>query len=220
VFLLSPEALESPWVSQELEYAVSKDLRQRAITIVPVKIRPCRVPAFLASWTVIDATKNFDRAVQSLASLLEVAPLVQFDQLEPRVFEDFVGNLLKAYGFKKVKPALPSRDMGFDFAAETLQRDPFGRLETVDWLIEVKATKQQADTSSLRAFLGALSLRKERGLFITSGQLTTPAKEWLEDMGRKSGPKISVIEGTELKRLAISKPKVVHKYFKRAEEKQ
>jgi restriction endonuclease Mrr len=213
VLLLSPEALTSAWFQSELEYTVSTELRQRSITVVPVKVKPCQVPDFLAAWTIIDATRNFDKAIADLAVLISAVPQIQLERLDPREFEAFVGDLLRAYGFRHVKAALGQNDIGFDFSAQTMQRDPFGRPEVVDWLIEVKSAKGQADTSSLRAFLGVLSLRKARGLFITGGQLTTPAKEWLEQVTRTGGPRLSLIEGTELKRLVMAKPRLVRKYF-------
>jgi restriction endonuclease Mrr len=213
VLLLSPQALESPWVQRELEYAVSTELRQRSITVVPLKVQPCRVPDYLAAWTVVDATRDFDKAVRRLAGLLRAAPLVHLERLDPREFESLIADLLKAYGFKQVRTALGSMDAGFDFSAQSIQRDPFGRPETVDWLVEVKAARRQTDMSTLRAFLGALSLRKERGLFVTSGQVTTPAREWLDSVVRSGGPRITLVEGTEVKRLVIAKPRLVEKYF-------
>lgn len=213
VLLLSPHALESQWVQRELEYAVSKELRQRSITIVLLKVRPCRVPQYLQSSTIIDATRDFDRAVAKLASLLKTASLVQFEHLEPERFEALIGDLLRAYGFKQVRASLGSMDSEFDFSAQSVQRDPFGRSETIDWLIEVKAMQRPTDFSSLRSFLGALSLRKERGLFVTSGQLTSPARELLEHVARTGGPRISLVEGPEVKRLVMAKPHLVAKYF-------
>jgi restriction endonuclease Mrr len=213
VLLLSPQALESPWVPRELEYAVSTELRQRSITVVPLKVQPCRVPHYLEAWMVIDATRDFEKAVHKLAGLLRAAPLVQLERLDPRQFESLIADLLKSYGFTQVTTARGSMDAGFDFSAQSIQRDPFGRLETVDWLVEVKASRRQADLSTLRPFLGTLSLRKERGLFVTSGQVTTPAREWLESVVRSGGPRISLMEGTEVKRLVIAKPRLVEKYF-------
>ncbi len=103
VLLLSPAALESEWVQRELEYAVSKELRQRSITVVPVKVQPCHVPGYLAAWEIVDATRSVERAVTKLANLLRAAPLVQLESLNPPQFEALIGDLLRAYGFKQVR---------------------------------------------------------------------------------------------------------------------
>ncbi len=97
VLLLSPNALESEWVQRELEYAVSKELRQRSITVVPLMVRPSRLPEYLSAWTIIDATRDFETAVGKLAKLLEVTPLVQLENLGSSKFEELIGDLLKAY---------------------------------------------------------------------------------------------------------------------------
>ena len=213
ILLLSPEALESPWVKHDLEYAISTELRQRSVTVVPFKVKPCRTPVYLEAWTVIDATYDFQKAAIRLSDLLRAAPLVQIEQLDPATFEKLVGDLLRAYGFKSVKEALGSQDIGFDFSAQSFSKDPFGRPDTVDWLIEVKAARQKTDVSTLRAFLDALSLRRERGLFFTASQLTSPARDWLKHVEQSGGPRISIMEGADVKRLVMSKPRLVEKYF-------
>jgi restriction endonuclease Mrr len=134
------------------------------------------------------------------------------DRLAPPQFEALIGDLLRAYGFKQVRRALGA-DGGFDFSAQVVKKDPFGRAEIVEWLVEVKSTRRQTDISSLRAFLGALSLRKEHGLFVTAGQVTSPAKNWLEQVSRSGAPRVSLIEGPEVKRLVLAKPGLVAKYF-------
>lgn len=214
VLLLSPRALESQWVQRELEYAVSTELRQRSITVVPFKVEPCKVPSYLARWSVIDATRDFSKATARLASLLRAAPQVNLDGLPPERFESLVGDLLRAYGFKNVRRALQSKDFGFDYSAQSVQRDPFGRAESVEWLVEVKALRRQADLNSLRAFVGALSLRRQRGLFVTSGTITSPARAWLEDVARSGGPQLVLLEGIEVKRLVMAKPRLVEQYFR------
>ncbi len=213
VLLLSPDALESAVVRRELEYALSTDLRQRSITVVPIKVKPCEVPAYMEQWTVLDATRDLNRGIKRLSQLLKAAPKVQLDSLSPQRFEELVGELLRSYGFRNVETARPSMDFGYDFSAQSVQHDPFGRPEVVEWIIQVKSSRLQTDTSTLRAFLGALSLRNERGLFVTSSQLTSPAKSWLDYATKPGAPRISFLEGTDVRRLVMAKPRLIKSFF-------
>jgi restriction endonuclease Mrr len=129
------------------------------------------------------------------------------------MFEMLIGDLLRAYGFKLVEPASISGEGGFDFVAQSSMKDPFGRSEVVDWIVEARATRGPTSVHSLRAFLGVLSQRRERGLFVTSGQLTSLARDWLQQVARDGGPQISLIEGPEIKRLIVAKPNLLTKYF-------
>lgn len=220
ILLLSPEALESNWVTHELEYAIGKDWRERAITVIPIKVKPCKIPSYIASWSLIDATRNLDNAIKKLIELLRAAPEVNFEKFTPIEFEKLVHDLLKEYKFKNIQPASSFRDHGYDFIAFHEDKDPFGRKEVTEWIVEVKAYKSRTDLSSLHSFAGSLSLRGEsvRGLFITSSQLTSSAHEWLEQMQKKGGPRISVLESTELKRLILAKKRLISKYFSENEE--
>lgn len=220
ILLLSPQALESKWVKYELEYVIGKDWRERAITVIPIKVKPCKIPSYIASWSLIDATRNLDYAMKKLVELLRVAPEVTFEKFTPQVFEELIYDFLKEYKFKNIHSARRLHDYGYDFIALYESKDPFGRKELVEWLIEIKAHKNRTDFSSLHSFAGSLSLRKEpvRGLFITSSQLTSSAREWLEQTKKKGGPKIFVLEGTELKRLILSRKRLIKKYFSNNEE--
>lgn len=182
VLLLSPEALKSKWVTQELEYAIEKDWRERAITVIPIKIKPCKIPPYIASWLLIDATRNLDNAIKKLIEILRAAPEVNLEKFSPIDFEKLIYDLLREYKFKNIQAASSFQDYGYDFIAFHENKDPFGRKEVTEWVVEVKAYKSRTDLSSLRAFAGSLSLRKEsvRGLFVTSSQLTSSAREWLE----------------------------------------
>ena len=220
ILLLSPDAIQSHWLMHELEYAIEKDWRERAITVIPVKIRPCKVPTYIASWSLIDATRNLDSAINMLIEILRVAPNVSFDRFSPSEFEKFIYDFLKEFKFRKIQPARGFQDYDYDFIAIYDDKDPFGRKESVEWLIEVKVHRNRTDLSSLHSFAGTLSLKGEsaRGLFITSSQLTSSAREWLEQTQRTGGPKISVLEGTELRRLVLFKKRLINKYFSSNEE--
>ena len=215
VILLSPSALQSKWVKYELETALGREWHQRAITVVPVKVRPCEIPPYMAPWTVIDATHDLNGTVDKLVELLVPAQSIDFDSLDWRRFEDLVEDLLKAYGFKDVAHAEPATDAGYDLKAFFEDQDPFGRSQSAKWLVQVKATKQRTDLSALHEFLDTVKQLDEPAniLFVTSSQITSAARKWLEATQKLIGLKMSVLEGTDLKRLILSKPDLIAKYF-------
>lgn len=213
LLLLSPEALSSQWVQYELEYAVEKDWHQRAINVIPIKVKPCKIPSYLDSSIVIDATRDFDKGARRVAELLKNTPLVQFERMNGLDFERFVIDFLKAYGFKNITRPRSHGGSQYDFVARSRQKDPFGRSSTVEWIIEIKAFRHISDVGFLQHFLGAVSFRGAQGLYITTGQLTTPAKQLLEESEHFKGPKIAVLEGTDIRRLTLAKPRLVNKFF-------
>jgi hypothetical protein len=220
VVLLSPAALHSSWMVEELKSLTSSEWRQRAISLILVKIRPCQIPEFLSGWVTIDATRSFPKGIEKLVELLCTATKINLYQLGPHQFEDLVIDLLKAYGFRNVKRAPFIHESGIDIFTEYRTKDPFGRPQVQDWVVEVKSHTQKTDISSLREFLGAISLRKERihALFVTSSQLTSAAREWIEGLDKKGAPPLTVLEGTNVIGLLLEKPKVIQKYFGSAEE--
>ena len=55
--LLSPYAVESRWVHDEIEVAVNKD----GLRILPVLLRPCRIPEKLENIVAFNASEGLDR---------------------------------------------------------------------------------------------------------------------------------------------------------------
>lgn len=215
VLLLSEGLSTASNLSEQLEYTINKDWRQQAVTIVPVKVEPCDVPDYLKKWLVIDAIKNFDSTIEKLTKLLGSAGAINFNELSPLQFENMVFDLLKSYRFRTINRSKGARDYGYDFTARSNVQDPFGRPDSEEWIIEVKALSRQTDVSALHSFLGTVSLRggNSKGLFITSGQLTSIAREWLAEVEKSGGPKITVLEGAELRRLILPKHHIISKYF-------
>lgn len=54
LILLSPESLERPWVRQELSSALSKALNEPGREIIPIRYKPCELPAFLSTRKWLD----------------------------------------------------------------------------------------------------------------------------------------------------------------------
>ena len=215
VLLLSPAALQSSWLMEEVESLARSEWKQRAISLILVKIRPCRIPDFLYKWSIIDATRSFSRGMEKLVQVLRVAPYIDLYYLKPPQFEELVMALLKAYGFRRFKRAPFMDEYAFDIVAEYRTKDPFGRSEVQEWLVEIKSHAGKTDISTLREFLGAIALRKERtqALFVTASQLTSAAREWIESLEKRTTLPLTVLEGTDVIRLLLAKPEVANKFF-------
>ena len=81
--LLSPTAVESPWVSKEIETAITA--AKRKLRILPIILRPCRIPAQLSNLVGFDASEGLEkeavrlRLMRSLSGNAAVADRVLLD---------------------------------------------------------------------------------------------------------------------------------------------
>jgi hypothetical protein len=66
--VLSPRSVESSWVQQELEQALTTQLAERRILVLPVLLEQCDIPPFLRGKKYADFTSTFgyDGAFESL----------------------------------------------------------------------------------------------------------------------------------------------------------
>lgn len=215
IILVSPDALRSQWMMREMETLTSLEWQQRAITVIPVKVRPCVVPQYLSRWRALDLTRSLPKGLERLVSMVRLAPNIDLARLRGAEFERLVFELLRAYGFRKIRHRDTWQDKGFDFIAEYKGKDPFGRETKEQWIIEAKASRNRTDISALKEFIGSFSYRQERrtALFVTATQLTTAAKEWIESIQKQNAPRLLVLEGTDIVRLLLGKPKVAEKFF-------
>ena len=215
IILISQSALKSEWVKFEMEQVVSKEWSQREIIVLPIKIEPCNMPEYLKEFQWLDMSKNFELGMKKMIVQLEMALKFDLRKLNENNFENLIFDLLKAYGFKERKMHLFRDEWEYDLIAHFPRKDPFGRIENETWIIEIKAEKYKTELRSLNNFIASLIAFKEpvRGLFITSGQLTSDAKAWLDQEMSMRKVAISVLEGTDIKRLLLKKKKVSAKYF-------
>ena len=66
---LSPEALESEWIRQEMMVGLDREVREKA-KVIPLMVRECIPPPFLANKTWADFTKNYESGIQQLLPVL------------------------------------------------------------------------------------------------------------------------------------------------------
>jgi hypothetical protein len=67
--VLSPEAVASAWVQQELEQAMSNQLTEKRVKLLPLLYRTCEIPGFLRGKLYADFTESFgyDEALARVA---------------------------------------------------------------------------------------------------------------------------------------------------------
>lgn len=219
--LISPRSVESRWVRTELSSFLAHELKDRAITLIPVLIEDCEIPPVFADRQYLDLSEDFDKGLERLISQLRAVPDIDFSRLDGRTFEKLVGDLLLELGFSIQQTPL-SRDSGFDFIASFSSRDPFGAKRQETWCVEVKLYRdQRVSVSALRQMLGYLmtSPHVGKGLVVTNSRLTSVARDFLSETSTRSGHELRVIDGTELTNLLSQNPGLVERYFGRSAEK-
>ncbi|MBP9092721.1 toll/interleukin-1 receptor domain-containing protein [bacterium] len=68
--ILSPQSINSAWVKQELEIAITKQLDRNSVVVLPLLLENCNVPAFLKGKLYADFTEP-DKFEESLNKLLQ-----------------------------------------------------------------------------------------------------------------------------------------------------
>lgn len=213
--LLSPSAVASQWVQKELNTALSGELRDRAITVIPALLEDCELPPFLSDRQYLDLRHDRPAAIRRLIDQISSVPSLDFSKLDGRAFENMVGDLLGSLGFLVERTPL-TRDGGYDFAASYRYHDPFGAEKTDAWLVEVKLYRDgRVSIDTLRQLIGALFMTSgnKKGLIVTDSRLTSVARTFLAESIDRSGYQLRVIDGTELTSLLIQYPEVTRNYF-------
>jgi hypothetical protein len=218
--ILSKASVASHWVQSELSAALASEMNDRAISIIPVLVEDCDIPASLADRSYVDLRGDVATGVQQLATQLAVAPAVDLSQLDPEKFEHLVADLLGALGFGVSEARESARDQGYDFLVTRTSRDPTGAEQTDTWVTEVKAYRQQrVSLATIQKLIGFLASTPSdtKGLVITNSRLTSVAREFLSSATLKAGRDVRVIDGTELTNLLLRQPDLVDRYFPSAD---
>lgn len=213
---------ESRWIRRELDKSLGYRLKSRNISIVPVFLG--RRPLVTPFQSVISFTLDLDAPpsrvevqVGRIAEYLHNLPRVDFDALSVCQFEKLIFSLLDKLHLRDVSLANHS-DAGFDIEAKSRVRNPFGGYSFTTWLIEVKFTKSaRVDLELLHQLSHYLERRplEINGVVITNGQLTSTAREWLEETTKSKRTSLTVVDGTQLRELVLKYPTLVEEFFAR-----
>ena len=215
LLLLSPAAVDSEWVQTEINFALSRELKERAIRLVPVLVADCEIPPVLRDRTWLDMRgNNREIGIRRLVEQLSAVPAIRFSDLTPEIFERLVGDLLVELGLSVEAHRRSEPDLGFDFTAVYKSHDPFGVEKSDTWLVEVKLySNSRVSIAVLRQAVGLLATSPEAamGLVVTSGNITSEARRFLAESGY--GNRVRVIEGPELTNLIARYPALIERYF-------
>jgi TIR domain/Restriction endonuclease len=206
--LLSPAAVDSKMVREELDTALLAELNERAVTVVPALIEDCELPPALKDRQVLDLRAHVYEGVRRLAEQLSVASDIDFTRMAPEEFEELVAALVEDLGFDLV-----SRDPGPDRGYDLRARGPTGDL----WLVEAKHYgKARVDLSSVQRLVGASVVHRATGaLLVTSGQLTSATRSYIEEIDAKSPFSVRVIDRTTLTAMLLQRPELARRFFDR-----
>lgn len=70
--VLSPEALDSEWVKNELSAAWVKQTNGRKVVVLPILYRDCSIPSFLADRKYADFREDYQVGFEELATVLRI----------------------------------------------------------------------------------------------------------------------------------------------------
>lgn len=220
VVLLSPDSVKSRWVREEMTLALSRELRQRAITVVPTVLRDCEVPVGLQHFLSVDLRGDHVGGVSRLVETLSLARDIDFSRLSPRRFEELVADLFRAEGFS-VHVSMATRDGGHDLLL-TMDASPSdAQAQPSLFAVQIKHyNERRVSVETIRSAVGSVFLagRRAKGLIVASSQLTSATQELVSDVNRKGILELEVIDGPDLERRVLKHPAVVDKYFRQGDE--
>jgi hypothetical protein len=213
LLLLSPAFVNSYWVQHEVDLALPTQLRQRAISLIPILLSDCDIPDVLKDRSLIDLRQDRDLGIHQLVSQLSSVPSIDFAEFTPMRFEKLVGDLLVQIGFS-VEQQSRAADAGIDFRATYKTEDPFGVPEKETWFVEAKLYRSsRVSINVLREAAGRLLMESEakKFLIVTNGNITSEARQFMAQS--RLGGRIRVIEGQELTYLIARHPSLVQRHF-------
>lgn len=70
--ILSPEALDSEWVKNELGAGWIKQMQQKKVIVLPIHYRNCQIPLFLSDRKFADFRTNYDHGLTQLVSIFGI----------------------------------------------------------------------------------------------------------------------------------------------------
>jgi hypothetical protein len=77
IVVLSPSSVRSEWLRRELKEALTREISEKRVVVLPVIARTCKIPPFLTDKKYADFTRNSDVALDALVRAIQMhRPLV------------------------------------------------------------------------------------------------------------------------------------------------
>lgn len=216
LILLSNNLINSNFFQNEFTDAFINETKKRKITVLPVIIEKCNLPSDFLSFEIIDLSRNYDEGIKKIIKKLNLIPNISLFELSPPKFENLIYDLLKAYGFKNIKRQSINDDLGVDFVAEYINKNPFGFKNKETWIFETKYYSQsRVDIKSVQQLQKVIENFNYpvTAALITNSNLTSVVEEYIQVLKNKFNTEIVVIDGDKLKKLISNRKGIVKKYF-------
>ena len=71
IVILSPNALSSTWVTEEISFAILQQITYKGVFVIPVLIQECEIPPLLRHRRYVDFRKSYDEGKQELLDILK-----------------------------------------------------------------------------------------------------------------------------------------------------
>lgn len=215
--LLSPDAVNSTWMRNELCGEYGTELKLRAIAVIPIAIAECQIPHPLSHYQILEVKTDLENRIDRLIEQIYRVTEIDFAQLDGKTFEKLIVDLLMLLGFEAIE--LERDNVGYDLKANYSHLDPFGIEVTETWAIAVKFYREsRAGLRTIRVlaeeYLSKMPIQSQ-GLIVTDDLLYSPTVDGLQSLESKYRIKIRAIDGMELKRLLLQHLQLVEKYFSR-----
>ncbi len=215
LILLSPSSARSKWIRKEWSSAFSRELSSRSITVIPVLLADCQVPAEIASRQVIDLRTEFNARVRQFAEQFAVLPQLDLRSMNEVQLIALVQDILVALGFREVRMTHGPNERGYDIEARLRPADPFAT-EDERWLVQVKSYRSgRADLKTITQMFALVDFwpREAKGLIVTNGQLTSVARSWFESAAQREGRNVRVLDGTDLREILLRHPEIARRHL-------
>ena len=182
-------------------------LDRRGIDVVAVAVPP-PVIQNLAGRPVLEYVGP--SAGERLAERIELGAAINFDGLSGEQFETFVADLLSRIGYDTVQAdgGTAEGDRGPDFQATHTS------LGGEQFLVEVKAYRRSGRISvnEIQRLAALVKERGARGILVTSGQLTSVARQVLDRLNG-TGAQLQVLDGPALRQMLVANPDLAERHL-------
>jgi len=217
LILLSRACADTHWISAELG-ACQVAAALQDVTVLPVRIDDCNIPAPLAGTRCIDLRDDLRAAPEALREHLSAEAEHDVCALNEGAFKEAVAMLFRRLGFA-VQPRALLYTSDIDFLVSTRAQASARNAQSSMWFVIARYSDGErislSETTQLFYSL-MTSPGVCRGLLVTNGQLTPIALGYANEYGKRPDRELQVLDGSRLGRLLAQHPELVQRYFHRS----
>jgi hypothetical protein len=206
-FVLVVSQASSHHVADWAQAAAALD--RRGIDVVPVAVPPPTIQD-LAGRPVIEYVGP--SAGEHLANRIELGAVIDLNSLNGMQFEALTAELLTRLGYHAVHLEGPAvSDKGYDLAVH-------GSQDGEEILVQVKSYRRSGRVSvnDIRYLAGVVLERGAHGLLVTTGQLTSVARQVLGRFN-DAGAQLQVLDGPALHQMLVANPDIARRHLTSAQ---